>query len=79
MERRPVLASDVTAHIMTTYESGQLITICGWCKRIELDGQWEPAPRAALSSIDAVHTLSHSICPDCVAALDHPPREDGLA
>ena len=68
-----MLASDVTAHILGTYESGQLITICGWCRRIEIDGEWVLAPRAALAAIDATHTLSHSICPDCVAALDHPP------
>lgn len=65
-----MIASDVTAHILTRYESGELITICGWCKRVEIDGEWALVPRAALSAIDALHTLSHSICPECVVALE---------
>ena len=65
-----MLASEVTAHILAAYESGQLITTCGWCRRVEIDGTWVLAPRAALNAIDAIHTLSHSICPDCLIALD---------
>lgn len=58
-------AGDVTRRILTVYESGGLITMCAWCRRVEIDGEWLPAPRAALTAIDAIYTLSHSICPTC--------------
>jgi len=63
-----MVASEVTKRIVATYEHGDLITICAWCRRVELDGEWVLAPRTALTSIDSLHTLSHSICPDCAAA-----------
>jgi hypothetical protein len=61
----PTAAGDVTRHILATYEAGDLITICAWCRRVEIDGDWLLAPRAALTAIDALYTLSHSICPEC--------------
>jgi hypothetical protein len=39
--------------------------MCAWCRRVELEGEWLLAPRAALTAIDALFTLSHSICPIC--------------
>lgn len=60
-------AGEVTRRILATYESGGLITMCAWCRRVEIDGDWLPAPRAALTAIDALYTLSHSICPTCTA------------
>ena len=60
-----MVPGDTTRRILATYEAGDLITMCAWCRRVELDGEWIPAPRAALTAIDAVHTLSHSICPAC--------------
>jgi hypothetical protein len=60
-----MLASDVTKRMLTDYEAGELITMCAWCRRVEFDGEWLLAPRAALTSIDSLYTLSHSICPDC--------------
>ncbi|MGZ4308035.1 MAG: hypothetical protein ACXVRZ_02950 [Gaiellaceae bacterium] len=62
-----MVASEVTKRIVATYEAGDLITMCAWCRRVELDGEWLLAPRAALTSIDSLYTLSHSICPDCAA------------
>jgi hypothetical protein len=62
-----MVADDVTRRILATYEAGDLITTCAWCRRVELDGEWVPAPRAALTAIDAEYTLSHSICPACTA------------
>jgi hypothetical protein len=53
--------------ILAAYEAGDLISTCAWCERIELDGEWVVAPRAALSAIDPRFTLSHSICPRCAA------------
>ena len=48
---------------MATYEAGNMVTMCAWCERVELDGEWVLAPRAAITAIDAQFTLSHSICP----------------
>jgi hypothetical protein len=62
-----VFAGEVTRRILGTYETGDLITICAWCRRVGLDGEWHLAPRAALSAIDTDHTLTHSICPGCEA------------
>ena len=67
-------AGEVTRRILATYEAGDLITMCAWCRRVEIDGEWLLAPRAALTAIDARYTLSHSICPACaVVARDQRP------
>jgi hypothetical protein len=66
--RRPVVAGEVTRHILATYEAGDMITMCAWCRRVEIDGEWPLAPRAALTAIDASYVLSHSICPGCAVA-----------
>ena len=62
-----MVASDVTKRILATYEAGDLITSCAWCRRVEFDGEWLLAPHAALTAIDSHYTLSHSICADCGA------------
>jgi hypothetical protein len=69
-----MLASEVTARMLAQYESGDLIIMCSWCKRIEIDGGWDLAPRAAVTAIQASYTFSHSICPDCTVAVDKRPR-----
>lgn len=51
--------------MLTVYEAGDLITRCAWCGRVEIDGEWLLAPRPALTAIDALYALSHSICPGC--------------
>ena len=66
--------SEVTRRILAVYEAGDLITMCAWCHRIEIDGEWHPAPRAALTAIDSRYTLSHTICPACGAAGGDQPR-----
>jgi hypothetical protein len=68
-----MFANEATRRIFTTYEVGDLITMCGWCRRVELDDEWVLAPRAALSAIDTRCTLSHSICPRCAARLASEP------
>ncbi len=60
-------AGQVTRRILATYEAGDLITTCAWCRRVEIDSEWLLAPRAALTAIHARLTLSHSICPNCTA------------
>ena len=66
-EEAPMGADEVTRRILATYEAGDLVTICAWCRRVEIDAEWLLAPRAALTAIDAQYTLSHSICPGCAA------------
>jgi hypothetical protein len=58
-------ADEVTRRILATYEAGNMVTICAWCRRVEIDDEWLLAPRAALTAIDAQFTLTHSICPSC--------------
>jgi len=72
--RHPLVADDVTRRILATYEAGDLVTVCAWCQRVEIDGEWLLAPRAAITAIDAQFTLSHSICPECTAE-----RQSGLS
>jgi hypothetical protein len=69
VEEASVVAGEVTKRILTTYEAGDLITMCAWCRRVEFDGEWLLAPRAALTAIEARYTLSHSICPGCAVAV----------
>jgi hypothetical protein len=70
-----VVSGEATRRILATYEAGDLITMCAWCQRVEIDGEWHLAPRAALTAIDALYTLSHSICPQCdvVPAAERSP------
>ena len=68
VEEAPMGADEVTRRILATYEAGDLVTMCAWCRRVEIDGEWLLAPRAALTAIDAQFTLSHSICPACAAS-----------
>jgi hypothetical protein len=63
-----VVADDVTRGILSAYEAGGLITMCAWCKRVVLGGEWARAPRLALAAIDARNSLSHGICPACAVA-----------
>jgi hypothetical protein len=58
-------AHQVLHRILDIYESGDLITTCAWCRRVAIDDEWLFAPRAALTAIDSVRTLSHTICPSC--------------
>lgn len=66
-------ANEVTGHMLATYEAGEMITICAWCKRVEIDGEWLLTPRATLTAVDARHTVTHSICPACSVPGAAPP------
>ena len=70
-----MVADDITRRILATYEAGDLVTMCAWCKRVEIDGEWVLAPRAAITAIDAQFTVSHSICPDCGAERPLDPSD----
>ncbi len=45
------------------------LTMCGWCDRFEVDGEWveveEAARRLELFNRPELPALSHGICPDC--------------
>ena len=47
--RHPTAAGEVTRRILAAYEAGGLVTMCAWCRRVELDGEWFLAPRQAAS------------------------------
>ena len=63
--------ADVFAHMVETYETGDLLSMCAWCNRVEVDGEWMRTNRIALAAVDGRSTLTHSICPDC--AKNPPP------
>jgi hypothetical protein len=46
-----------------------VIEMCGWCDRFEVDGEWveveEAARRLQLFNRTELPALSHGICPDC--------------
>jgi len=47
----------------------EILTMCGWCDRFEVDGEWveveEAARRLKLFDRPELPALSHGICPDC--------------
>lgn len=62
---RPLFPSEVANRIFASYETGDLITACAWCNRVEIDGECHLAPHTAVAAIEEQYTLSHSICPVC--------------
>lgn len=63
-----MFAGEVTRRMLATYEAGNFITLCGWCKRVEIDNAWHPTPLMALAAIDDSYSITHSICPACDVA-----------
>ena len=70
-----MVASEVTRRVVAAYEAGDLITMCAWCRRVEIDGDWLLTPRAALTAIDARYSISHSICPKCAVGQSPTPGD----
>ena len=64
-----MVADDVTRQILASYDAAELITSCAWCRRVEFDDVWRLAPRGALAAIDEQFTLSHGVCPSCLAGV----------
>jgi len=56
-----------------TPRSDEVLEMCGWCDRFEVDGEWveveEAARRLELFNRSELPALSHGICPDCNAML----------
>jgi hypothetical protein len=73
VEEAPMGADEVTRRMLATYEAGEMVTMCAWCRRVEIDGDWVLAPRAALTAIDTPYALSHSICPECAGGGSEGP------
>ena len=52
-----------------TPRSDEVLEMCGWCDRFEVDGEWveveEAARRLELFNQPELPKLSHGICPDC--------------
>jgi len=48
---------------------GGMLSMCGWCDRFEVDGEWveveEAARRLGLFERSRMPRLSHGICPEC--------------
>jgi hypothetical protein len=61
-----MIADDVTRRILARYEAGEVIVACGWCRRVDFDGDWHLAPSAAMAAVDQF-TFTHGICPPCYA------------
>lgn len=49
------------------------LTMCGWCDRFEVDGEWvaveEAAARLGLFDREELPAISHGVCPRCSATL----------
>jgi hypothetical protein len=56
-----------------TPRNDEVLEMCGWCDRFEVDGEWveveEAARRLELLNRPELPALSHGICPDCNAML----------
>jgi hypothetical protein len=53
--------------------SDESLTMCGWCDRFFVDGEWVEvevaAKRLGLFQHSELPTINHDICPDCSAML----------
>jgi hypothetical protein len=65
-EFQPLIAAE-------TPRGGETLTMCGWCDRFLVDGEWveveEAAARLGLFELPEMPTISHGVCPDCTQML----------
>jgi hypothetical protein len=65
-EFQPLLAAE-------TPRSEETLTMCGWCDRFLVDGEWveveEAATRLGLFALPKMPTIGHGVCPDCSEML----------
>jgi hypothetical protein len=56
-----------------TPRSDEMLAMCGWCDRFEVDGEWveveEAARRLELFNRPELPALSHGVCPTCSELL----------
>ncbi len=52
---------------------GEMLTMCGWCDRFLVGGEWveveEAAARLGLFTLPEMPTIDHGVCPDCSEML----------
>jgi hypothetical protein len=50
-----------------------LLTLCSWCNRVKVDGEWleleEAAARLGLFQVPVLPTLTHGICKACIDSV----------
>jgi hypothetical protein len=65
-EFQPLLAAE-------TPRSEEALTMCGWCDRFLVDGEWveveEAAARLRLFELANLPAISHGVCPNCTGML----------
>jgi hypothetical protein len=65
-EFQPLLASE-------TPRGEEMLTMCGWCDRFLVDGEWveveEAVTRLGLFQLPEMPAISHGVCPDCTQML----------
>jgi hypothetical protein len=65
-EFQPLLAVE-------TPRGEQTLTMCGWCDRFLVGGDWveveEAAARLRLFELPSLPAISHGVCPDCSEML----------
>jgi hypothetical protein len=61
-EFQPLLAVD-------TPRGEETLTMCGWCDRFLVDGEWveveEAVARLRLFALPEMPKINHGVCPDC--------------
>lgn len=70
-----VVGERVAAALSGNWSTGSaraLVTVCGWCARVRVDGDWQP-PEHAVGRLglldDRQPPLSHGVCGTCVREL----------
>jgi hypothetical protein len=65
-EFQPLLAPETPRHEET-------LTMCGWCDRFLVDGEWleveEAVARLKLFALPTMPAISHGVCQDCSEML----------
>jgi hypothetical protein len=50
-----------------------MLTMCGWCDRFLVDGEWveveEAVARLGLFELPKLPSIDHGVCPDCTEML----------
>lgn len=46
---------------------GMQVTVCSYCSRVRFPGDWRAISTQALEFFESWTTLSHAVCPDCMA------------
>jgi two-component system, cell cycle response regulator DivK len=61
------LGPDATDTQIRQLMQGKLVTVCSFCSRVRFPREWRELSREALEFFQSWTTLSHAICPECMA------------